>query len=81
MDPRFLVLWPLRQLEEEKTWLFPKLRVVEVHLLFFRVWLRREFKRSKYKGADASAPSDTPRVQTMEELYRSLQADRAAGVD
>ena len=52
MDPHFLELDDIDELTTEGAWLFPKLRVVEVYMAFFRVWLRRELRRGKYKDLD-----------------------------
>ena len=47
-----LRLGDVAQLRAGGVWLFPKLRVVEVYLAFFRAWLRRELRRGKYKDLE-----------------------------
>ena len=69
MDPRFLVMWPLNELKAEKAWLFPKLRLVEVYLAFFRVWLRRELQRGKYADLKLTTVEWDETVAAEEEHY------------
>ena len=69
MDPRFLEMSPLHQLKAEGAWLFPKLRLVEVYLAFFRVWLRRELQRGKYAHLRLSAEEWDEKVVKEEEQY------------
>jgi hypothetical protein len=69
MDPRFLVMSPLVELKAEGAWLFPKLRLVEVYLAFFRVWLRRELQRGKYADLKLSANEWDEKVAAEEEQY------------
>ena len=69
MDPRTLAMAPLHELKAEGAWLFPKLRLVEVYLAFFRVWLRRELQRGKYAHLRLSAAELDEKVAAEEEHY------------
>jgi hypothetical protein len=69
MDTRFLVMSPLDELKAEGAWLFPKLRLVEVYLAFFHVWLRRELQRGKYAHLKLSATELEMNVAAEEEQY------------
>ena len=74
MDPRFLAMAPLVELKAEGAWLFPKLRLVEVHLAFFRVWLRRELQRGKNADLNLSANEWDEKVAAEEEQYLDFSA-------
>ena len=69
MDPRTLEMVPLRELKAEGAWLFPKLRLVEVYLAFFRVWLRRELQRGKYAHLKLTSDEWDEKVAAEEEHY------------
>ncbi len=69
MDSICLEMAPLDELKVEGTWLFPKLRLVEVYLAFFRVWLRRELQRGKYAHLKLTSDEWDEKVETDEELY------------
>ena len=69
MDTRFLAMAPLQELKAEGTWLFPKLRLVEVYLAFFRVWLRRELQRGNYAGLKLNDEQWGEKVAAEEEHY------------
>ena len=73
MDPRKLAMAPLHELKAEGVWLFPNMRVVEVYLACFRVWLRRELQRSS-KFADLRLSEDEldARVAAEEEHYLDM---------
>ncbi len=64
-----MAISPLDELKAEGAWLFPKLRLVEVHLAFFRVWLRRELQRGKYADLKLSANEWDERVAAEYEQY------------
>ena len=68
-DPRFLVMAPLVELKAEGAWLFPKLRLVEVYLAFFRVWLLRELQRGKYAHLKLSDDEWDEKVAAEEEQH------------
>ena len=69
LDTRLLEMAPLVELRAEGAWLFPKLRLVEVYLAFFRVWLRRELQRGKYAHLRLSADEWAERVAADEEQH------------
>jgi hypothetical protein len=68
LDPRTLEMALLHELKAEGTWLFPKLRLVEVYLAFFRVWLRRELQHGKYAHLRLSADEWDEKVESEEIL-------------
>ena len=69
MDSRSLVMAPLHELKAEGVWLFPKLRLVELYLSFFSVWLRRELQRGKYSHLKLSADEWDEKAAVEEEQY------------
>ena len=69
MDPRFLTMSTLVNSNANGTWLFPKLRLVEVYLAFFRVWLRRELQRSKFAHLNLSSAELDEKAAVEEEHY------------
>ena len=69
LDTRFLEMAPLHELKAEGAWLFPKLRLVEVYLAFFRVWLRRELQRGKYAHTNLTADEWDEKATAEEEHY------------
>ena len=72
MDPQFLEMAPLHELQAEGAWLFPKLRLVELYLAFFRVWLWRELQRGK----------NAAHIKfTAEELDEKVAAEEARYLD
>ena len=69
LDPCFLEMAPLAELKAEGAWLFPKLRLVEVYLAFFRVWLRRELQRGKYAHLKLTDDELDEKVAAEEQSY------------
>ena len=69
MDTLCLEMAPLVELKAEGAWLFPKLRLVEVYLAFFRVWLRRELQRGKYADLKLTNVEWDEKVAAEEEHY------------
>ena len=69
LDTRLFEMAPLVELRAEGAWLFPKLRLVEVYLAFFRVWLRRELQRGKYAHLRLSGDEWDERVAADEEQH------------